>query len=153
MKYLEINEDLRPKVVSFRGDIIVSRGQIHEIKNLNGFVFIHEEQIVACILYKVTGQECEIVSLDSKLEGQGIGSTLIQLVIDKAKSLDCRRIWLITSNDNIRAIKFYQKRGFDMVRIHRNAITEARKLKPSIPLFGFEGIPIKHEVEFEYIIS
>jgi ribosomal protein S18 acetylase RimI-like enzyme len=153
MTYIEINEDLRSAVVAFRGDIIVSRGQLHEIKNLNGYVFIDGQRIMACILYKITGQECEIVSLDSRVQGQGIGSKLIQLVIDKGKSLNCSRVWLITSNDNMKAIRFYQKRGFDMVCIHKNAITEARNLKPSIPLYGFDGIPIKHEIEFEYIVN
>ncbi|MNV93512.1 hypothetical protein D3C71_1882140 [compost metagenome] len=58
-------------------------------------------------------------------------------------------MWLITSNDNTRAIRFYQKRGLDLKAVHRDAITEARKLKPSIPLIGMDGIPIRHELEFE----
>jgi len=55
--------------------------------------------------------------------------------------------------NNINVIKFYQKCGFDMVQIHRNAITEARKIKPTIPTIGYEGIPVKHEIEFEFILK
>ncbi|RRJ66047.1 GNAT family N-acetyltransferase [Paenibacillus oralis] len=153
MPFIEINEDLRQEVGSIFGDIIVSCGQIHRVEELRGFVFIEENQIQGSIFYNVSGQECEIVSLECKLEGKGIGSKLIQLVIERAESLDCKRVWLITSNDNIKAIRFYQKRGFDMVCIHKNAITEARILKPSIPLYGYDEIPIKHEVEFEYILN
>lgn len=150
MSFLELNNDLREAAVSFRGEIIVSRGHVHYLKDLNGYVFFDRGQILASVFYDIRNQECEIVSLDSKLEGQGIGSKLIRLVIDKGKSINCNRVWLITSNDNVKAIHFYQKRGFDMVGLHRNAITEARKLKPSIPLYGYEDIPIRHEIEFEY---
>ncbi|WP_442600752.1 GNAT family N-acetyltransferase [Paenibacillus sp. KN14-4R] len=149
MTFIELNEEIRDELVAFRGNIIVSRGQVHETRNLNGFIYLEDERIVGCILYNIIGEECEIVSLDSKLEGQGIGSQLIQMVIDKAKKLGCSRVWLITSNDNIKAIRFYQKRGFEMIKIHVNAITEARKLKPTIPMNGHDSIPIKHEVEFE----
>ncbi|MNN86607.1 Acetyltransferase (GNAT) family protein [compost metagenome] len=93
---------------------------------------------------------CEIVSLDSRQENLGAGTKLIELVNREAARLGCSKVWLITSNDNTRAIRFYQKRGFDMVAVHREAITEARKLKPSIPLLGYDGIPVRHEVEFEY---
>lgn len=153
MPFIEINEDLRQDVGSIFGDIIISRGQIHRIEELSGFVFIEEMQIQGSIFYHVSGQDCEIVSLESKVEGKGIGSKLIQMVIERAESLDCKRVWLITSNDNTRAIRFYQKRGFDMICIHKHAITEARVLKPSIPLNGYDDIPIKHEVEFEYILN
>ncbi|WP_280769492.1 GNAT family N-acetyltransferase [Paenibacillus sp. PastH-2] len=104
----------------------------------------------AAVYYYCEGGECEIVSLDSTLENAGIGTRLIELVIDEAVRLGCSRVWLITSNDNTRAIRFYQKRGFDMVAVHRDAITEARKLKPSIPRVGYNGIPVRHEVEFEF---
>ena len=69
-----------------------------------------------------------------------------------AKKNGCRRVWLITTNDNTYAIRFYQKRGFDMAAIHRNAINESRKIKPQIPLTGFDKIPILHEIEFEMML-
>ena len=61
----------------------------------------------------------------------------------------CSRTWLITSNDNVNAIRFYQRRGMRLVAVHRGAIDEARQLKPSIPLVGKHGIPIHDELEFE----
>ncbi|MNC40667.1 Mycothiol acetyltransferase [compost metagenome] len=105
------------------------------------------------IYYCCEAGECEIVSLDSRVENLGTGTKLIELVILAADSLGCTKVWLITSNDNTRAIRFYQKRGFDMVAVHHDAITEARKLKPSIPLTGYDGIPVRHEVEFEYRLT
>lgn len=62
------------------------------------------------------------------------------------------KIKVIATNDNIDAIKFYQKRGFDMIKIYHNAIGESRKLKPTIPLIDNYGIPIMHEIEFQKLI-
>ena len=64
----------------------------------------------------------------------------------------CSRITLITTNDNLAALKFYQKRGFDMVRLYRNAVEQARKIKPMIPLLGYDDIPVRHEIELEMIL-
>lgn len=60
--------------------------------------------------------------------------------------------WL-TTNDNINAIRFYQKRGFDMARFYHNALNVSRKLKSQIPIIGDNGIPLQHEIEFEYCLK
>ncbi len=69
-------------------------------------------------------------------------------MVEAARAAGCRKVKLITTNDNIRAIRFYQKRGFDMARLYHNAMEVSRKLKPAIPETGLEGIPLKHEIEF-----
>jgi len=61
----------------------------------------------------------------------------------------CRRVWLITSNDNLDALRFYQRRGLRLVAVHRGAIDEARRVKPSIPATGEYGIPVRDEIELE----
>ncbi|MDQ0878263.1 ribosomal protein S18 acetylase RimI-like enzyme [Paenibacillus sp. V4I3] len=149
----EINEIHKEGIKDFRGSIIISRGQVHSLDNLPGYVVLIDDEIKGLITYNIYNDECEIVSLDSKVKGQGIGTKLIDLVIEKARGSSCKRVWLITSNDNLRAIRFYQKRGFDIKAVHQNAITEARKIKPSIPLIGFDGIPVRHEIEFELMIN
>ncbi len=58
----------------------------------------------------------------------------------------------MTTNDNTPALRFYQRRDFDLVSIHRNAVKEARKLKPEIPDVGMDGINIRHEIEMEYLL-
>ena len=60
---------------------------------------------------------------------------------------------VITSNDNMRAMAFYQKRGFDLVRLYRNGLEAARRLKPDIPLVGRDDIPLRHELEFEMLLE
>ncbi|MFC0214263.1 GNAT family N-acetyltransferase [Paenibacillus chartarius] len=131
----------------------MSRGKVHRVNELQGYAALLNGVIKASVSYYVDNWECEIVSLESAMQNQGLGSKLVQLVVEQAKERQCKRVWLITSNDNVRAIRFYQKRGFDMKAIHYDAITEARKLKPAIPLIGDDGIPVRHEVEFEMILS
>jgi DNA-3-methyladenine glycosylase I len=62
------------------------------------------------------------------------------------------RIWLITTNDNYTAVSFYQRRGFRVKTIHKNAIEQSRKLKPGIPVTGIEGVSIRDKIEMEIFI-
>lgn len=59
------------------------------------------------------------------------------------------RIWLITTNDNLNALGFYQKRGFRIKAVYPGAVDEARRIKPEIPLAASNGIPIRDEIELE----
>lgn len=133
--------------------IVVTKNKCHNLLNLNGFVSVDGKVITGVITYSINGNECEIVSLNSLKENLGIGSGLVKKVIEIAEKSNCNRVWLITTNDNIDAIKFYQRKSFDMVRIYRDAILQSRVIKPEIPLIGNYNIPIKHEVEFELTLN
>ncbi|NMM62550.1 GNAT family N-acetyltransferase [Clostridium sp. P21] len=128
---------------------MVVRGKIVDMTTLDGFVIFENEAIIALVTYEIKDNECEIMSLDSLKEKQGIGTILVNKVKEIAVKAKCTKIKLITTNDNINAIAFYQKRGFDMMRIYRNALDIDRKIKPSIPMIGEFNIPLKHEIEFE----
>jgi len=152
LNYREIEEKNRQKVLElvkkrWGSDLIVTRGKKHYIRNLKGFFIQDEKEIKGLITYNIDGRHCEIVSLDSFQENIGIGERLIRLVENEAKQAGCKRLWLITTNDNTRALRFYQKRGFVIEKVHLNAIKESRKIKPQIPEFGFDNISILHEIE------
>lgn len=131
---------------------MIIRGKEIDMTKTEGFYFSKGKDIVGLITYIVYDNILEITSLDSLLENQGIGSKLLKTVIHEAKEKKVQKIVLITTNDNINAIKFYQKRGFDMARLFRNALDISRKLKPEIPLIGENSIPLRHEIEFELLI-
>jgi Acetyltransferase (GNAT) family. len=149
MQYDEITSEYAEEIAALRGDRIVSRGRVHTVRQLAGYAAREDERIQGLILYDIRNNDCEIVALNSYSENRGIGTRLIELVKNKAIAEKRNRLWLITTNDNIKAIRFYQLRGFDMKCIHPNAVDEARLVKPTIPLYSSEGIPIKHEIEFE----
>jgi RimJ/RimL family protein N-acetyltransferase len=93
-----------------------------------------------------------VVTLDAVDSGSGIGTALLRSVEQAARAAGASRLWLITTNDNTRALRFYQRCGFDLVALHRDAVTRSRAtLKPSIPL-EVDGIPLRHELELELIL-
>ncbi len=130
-------------------DFMVTRGRKHYYDKLEGFVAEIDGKNKGLITFKMEDKDIEITSLDSLLEGRGIGTGLIDRVIELADKVKAGRIWLITTNDNIDALKFYQKRGFQIIKIYPAAVNESRKIKPSIPLVGNYGIPIRDEIELE----
>jgi ribosomal protein S18 acetylase RimI-like enzyme len=160
MKEIEIrplNENDREWLRQFMVDAwgsekVVSRGVIHEAYMLPGFVAFEDGELAGIVTYNISGDQCEIVTLDSIKENKGIGWANISAVKKVAASRGCKRLWLITTNDNIHAIRYYQKRGFTIAAVHCNSIEHSRKLKPQIPLVGNDGIPIRDEIEFEMMI-
>ena len=128
---------------------IVTRNTIYDTKDLSGFIAVQNEKPAGIALYNIQNNESELILLESFVEKIGIGSALIEFVKRVAAIQDCKRLWLITTNDNMQAIRFYQLRGFSLVAVYRNALEESRKLKPEIPLKGIDGIPLKDEIELE----
>jgi ribosomal protein S18 acetylase RimI-like enzyme len=132
---------------------IVSRGRLHDADRSPSFVAVQQGQPVGLVTYRLEGDQCEIVSLDSLVEGMGIGAALIDAVRGTAAAAGCCRLWLVTTNDNTAALRFYQKRGFSLVAVHRHALDRARELKPEIPLVGMNGIPLQDEIELELLLE
>jgi GNAT superfamily N-acetyltransferase len=128
---------------------IVSRGRLIDAGALPGLVAELDGRRAALLAYRVEDGECEIVSLNSEIEGRGAASALVARVCEVARDAGCRRVWLNTTNDNLPALRFHQKRGFVLVAVRPNAMEEGRRLKPSIPLIGLDGIPIRDEIELE----
>ena len=131
---------------------VVAHGVVYYPDSLDGFVAFDGEEWVGLITYLFSGQDCEIVSIDSTREGQGIGTKLMDAAVEEARKRNCRRVFLVTTNDNLNALGFYQKRGFEMVKINRGAVNESRKIKPSIPMIGMYNIPLRDEIELEILL-
>jgi N-acetylglutamate synthase-like GNAT family acetyltransferase len=133
----------------WRATQIASRGRLLPADELPAFIAGDADERIGLATYHIDAGQCELVSLDSLRENVGVGTQLVAAVADAARHAGCRRLWLITTNDNLRALGFYQKRGFELVAVHRNALAESRRLKPSIPLIGVDGIPLRDEIELE----
>ena len=127
-------------------EMVISSG-IYDCSQLDGFAYVDEYQtIMGLVTYIIRGETCEIISLDSIDGGKGVGSLLVQAVEKNAAQNDCIMMTLITTNDNLPALRFYQKRGYHLVEILQNAVELARANKPEIPLIGDQGIPIRDEI-------
>ncbi|MCJ7623888.1 MAG: GNAT family N-acetyltransferase [Anaerolineaceae bacterium] len=138
-----------PTFISSRwgSEIVIVHGTIYNPAELSGYFAVELGKIVGLVTYIIKDDKCEIVSLDSISPGRGIGSRLIDAVKKTAIDENCKLIWLITTNDNLDGLRFYQRRGFQIIRIYPNAVIHSRAKKPSIPLIGEYGIPIRDELE------
>ena len=83
---------------------------------LPGFVVEQNGDIAGLVTYRIQYSACEVVTIDSLQPNQGIGGALLDAVMEAARTAGCKRLWLVTSNDNLNALRFYQKRGLRLVR-------------------------------------
>ncbi len=129
-------------------EIVVAHGKIFRPAELPGFVAEAQGEAIGLLTYHISERGCEIVTIDSWREGMGVGTRLIESARQAAGQEQCRRLWLVTTNDNIDALGFYQKRGFVICAVRLNVFKKYRLLKPEIPQVGESGIPIRDEIEF-----
>jgi RimJ/RimL family protein N-acetyltransferase len=127
---------------------VVVHGAIYYPSELEGFIAENKSEKQGLITYNIENGSCEIITLNTIVENTGIGTNLVKLVIDEARLRECDKVWLITTNDNLRAIDFYRKLGFILSRVYPDAVANSRKIKPEIPLIGENGVPIRDELEF-----
>jgi GNAT superfamily N-acetyltransferase len=131
-------------------DFVVVHGTVYRPHELPGLVAEDARaRPLGLATYTIRDRACELVTLNSLRERSGVGTALLDAGVGAARAAGCVRLWLITTNDNVQALAFYQKRGMRLVAVNRGAVDRSRRLKPSIPLVGASGIPIRDEIELE----
>jgi ribosomal protein S18 acetylase RimI-like enzyme len=128
-------------------EVVIIRGKARDASLLEGFVAEIEGEPAGLTAYETRGAESELVTLDSLQEGAGVGSTLVAAVANAAWRQECRRLLVVTTNDNVRALGFYQRRGFVLTALRKGAVDKSRRIKPEIPELGYDDIPIRDELE------
>jgi ribosomal protein S18 acetylase RimI-like enzyme len=131
------------------GDTMVSKGNTYVIDELTALIAKIGNFRVGAVTYRLCGSDCELLSINSTTDGQGVGTQLLGAFEDRVREEGIRRVWLVTTNDNLNALRFYQRRGYRIIAVYPNAIDFARKIKPTIPAVGFYDIPIRDEIELE----
>jgi len=136
-------------VAAWATDTVASRGRLTEpVSTLPGFVAELDGERAGYAVFRADGDEVELSAIESLVEGRGVGRALLEAVQDEVVRRGLSRAWLITTNENLGAIGFYQRCGWDWVGFHRDEV--GRDLKPEIPEVGPNGIEIRHELEFEW---
>jgi GNAT superfamily N-acetyltransferase len=128
---------------------MVAHGVMYSIGDLPGFIAEVGGAPTGLAVYEIQGSACEIVLIDSGTPHAGVGTRLVATITQHALEAGCTRLWVVTTNDNLDALRFYQRRGFTLAALRPNAVSEARLLKPEIPLFGDFGIALRDELELE----
>ncbi len=99
------------------------------------------------LLYRPIARGWEIVLLEAFAPGGGVGTALVAACAAGARAAGALCLDVVTTNDNLRALRFYQRRGFRLTALRPGAVDEARRSrKPGIPKIGEEGIPMRDEL-------
>jgi ribosomal protein S18 acetylase RimI-like enzyme len=125
-------------------------GEVIEAAGLPGLVAEREGERLGLLTWILDGDQLEVLSLHCRVENVGAGSALLQAATELAIGRGCRRLWLLTTNDNLRALGFYQRRGLRLCALHAGAVERDRALKPEIPEVNPDnGIPLRDLLELE----
>ncbi|MCI0363562.1 MAG: GNAT family N-acetyltransferase [Phycisphaerales bacterium] len=153
---------IREELIRHWGDVGVwSIGRRYQADELPGFVAVDDSRAgdggerIGLVTYCVQdgGYQAEIVTLSSRRENNGVGTALLDAAVEAIRKSGCVRAYLCTTNDNLRALGFYQKRGWRLAMLHKGFIEEARKRKAVIPEFGMHGIRLRDEIELEIFLD
>ena len=148
----------RPALAAFlRGHnaLRVARGgELLDALDHPSFLAWSGDELAGAATYVLDGAHCELLTLHVGRQREGTGSALLSSVQGIARGAGCTRLWVVTTNDNVDALRFYQRRGFRLVHLRPGAVYASREvLKPEIPPTGSYGIPLRDELELEMDLS
>jgi len=134
------------------GEPLLIRAKKYYPTKLDGIFAIQNQEVIGFLFYDIQGADCEIVVFEVFDKFKGIGTQLLNELKSTAKNKNCQRIYLMTTNDSLDALRFYQCRGFHICKMHLDSVKKSRAIKPSIPLLGEHGIPLRDEIDLEYFL-
>jgi ribosomal protein S18 acetylase RimI-like enzyme len=133
-------------------DVVAVHGTLFRPAELGGFIAERAGRVAGLVTFDVAGDMLEIVTLNAIDRRAGIGTMLIDAVVKAARRRGCREVRLTTTNDNIDALRFYQRRGFRLAELRPGAVDRARREKPEIPRTGDYGIPLRDEIDLMLLV-
>lgn len=131
------------------GRLILLHGKLIDAAALPALVAGDREGLATFVH---AGGAAELVTLDAVVPGRGIGTALVGALVALLRERSIARLCVTTTNDNLAALGFYQRRGFRLVRLRPGAVEVARHLKPSLPATGRDAVPIRDEIELELLL-
>jgi GNAT superfamily N-acetyltransferase len=141
-------------VATWHADFVVAHDEVIRPVDLPGLVALDGDRIAGHAAYRIVENECELVAIAAEPRHAGTGSLLMVRVIEAARDAGCSRVWLTTTNDNLDALRFYQRRGFQLCALRPGIVVEARRtLKPDLPPSGAYDIPMRDELDLELALE
>jgi GNAT superfamily N-acetyltransferase len=104
---------------------------------------------IGLVTLVVDGGLGEIISLEAYVPCRGHGSFLLAGAEAEMARRGARRARVRTTNDNLRAQAFYQRRGWRLVGIELDGMERVRALKPGLLAAGAHGLPLRDVWSFE----
>lgn len=131
------------------GDVMISGGRTVAFREAEALIARAGHEKVGLLTYVTGATEWELLSVNAFARNVGVGTALLERVKQLARAAGVSKLWTVTSNDNLEALRFYQRRGFRLVSVEVGAVDAARRQKPTIPLVGCFGIPLHDELRLE----
>jgi len=132
------------------GSRVARLGELIDPVGLPGLVAERDGERLGLLTYIVHGDQFEVLSLHCRVWNVGAGGALLEAAAELAAGRGCRRLWLVTTNDNLHALGFYQRRGLRLGALHAGAVDRDRALKPELPEVNPDNrIPIRDLLELE----
>ena len=145
----ELPELHRLLAEAWGGPTAAAQGTVYRLADLPALVAVHSGQICGAVTLDVVGGACQLVSVNAFRPRLGVGTALIEQAARQAAAGGCGTLWCTTTNDNLDALRFYQRRGFRLIRLRPGAVDAARLIKPTITAIGEYGIPLRDELDLE----
>jgi GNAT superfamily N-acetyltransferase len=101
------------------------------------------------VTWWIDGERAEITSVHAESPGGGTGTRVMDAAEEELRRRGVKVAVLATTNDNTRALNFYIKRGYRLVRLHLDAMDRVRALKPGVPRTGRDSVPLQDMWELE----
>ena len=138
----------------WHADFVVAHDEPMRPAELPGFVAVEGDAIVGHAAFRIEGDACELVAIAASPPKRGTGSALLDRVVTAARESGCSRVWLTTTNDNLDALRFYQRRGFRLAALRPGVVVDARRRwKPDLPTTGSYDIPMRDELDLELLLE
>jgi N-acetylglutamate synthase-like GNAT family acetyltransferase len=133
---------------------VARRGELVESLDHPAVLAWSDGGLAGVATYVLGPDSCELLTLHATTRRSGAGTALVAAVERVARDAGCRRLWVVTTNDNLDALRFYQRRGFRLASVRPGAADRSRALlKPEIPRDGAYGIPLRDEIELELALD
>ena len=146
--------DVEPFLAERHSRRVARLGRLEDTLTHPALIAQRDGRLAGVLTYVVEGDACEILTLHAAERHAGVGTALLRAAEDVARDSGCARLWLITTNDNVDALRFYQRRGFRLAALHRGAVDDSRsRLKPEIPIVGEYGIHLRDELELDKVLG
>jgi GNAT superfamily N-acetyltransferase len=128
-------------------------GESHDVLVLDSLGAWDGDRLVAVATWSAPDpagrSELAVLAVAEDRQGQGLGALLVDAVAMAALQAGATTQWLVTTNDNLDALRLYQRHAYRLAELHRGAVDEARRRKPAIPPVGDYGIPLRDELVLE----
>ena len=131
------------------GPYVAGRDTLFDLTTLPSLIAVDGDTVIGTLQYAIDGDAVEVVAIGAVPRTRGAGTVLLDAAAALGRAQGLARLWLVTTNDNLDALRFYQRRGMRMVSVDRGAVDRARLLKPGIPLVGSYGIELHDEIRME----